>query len=405
MSGLLLVGWLMVVAVGLSPATAGADEPALKVGYRVRVSEPGFFQYGPLEFAAPVVSADGRFVVVGTRTGLLSVRHTDSGEEAFSRTFIGGISASPLLLEDSIVVGSDNGEVARLSYCDGSPKWKESAQVSGAIRTPPVIVGNVIFVQDDSSVVHAIAADTGVVLAEHAKYSFARRGLTPFTIYGFPALLAQAGYLYAGFETGHIARFKLPADDAAFADFEEDWTVGPCAPGALAAARQDGQRPLCSSRRAFRDVDTSPTMTPEGLLVGCYCRGMLLLDPESGKSKWETAILGPSAPLVAGDRAFVTSADGAVYALELATGKILWIVDVGVAFLAPPALLGSPLDRESASLLVVTGKTMYVLDLATGKVLAKVTSFGGVSAPPAVVGQTVFLLSNEGFFYRIDYFR
>jgi len=402
----------LLLCLLLSPASAISGEPVFKTGFRVRLSEPGMFEYGPLEFGGPAISADGRHLVVGTRTGLLLLMRTDSGEVVYRKHVDGGISAAPLLFEESMFVVSENGTIQRHALCDGAEQWDKPASISGAVRSVPDLWdGEVLFVIDDRSVLHAIDADSGKILAEFARHSFAKRGLSPFTIFGYPSPLVDQEELYAGFETGQLVRFGLRAggdDESQFDSFDIDWTIGPCAPGALSSASARtavGEKPLCSSRRAFRDVDSSPVMTEKGLLSGCYCGGVFLVDPDTGATIWQTAVLGPSTPLVVGDRAFVTSADGAAYALDIATGKIRWTSELGIAFLTRPTLLGSPHDEESASILVVTGKTLYVLDLHTGKVLARFTSFGGVSAPPAVMGHTIFLLSNEGFLYRIDYFR
>jgi outer membrane protein assembly factor BamB len=45
-----------------------------------------------------------------------------------------------------------------------------------------------------------------------------------------------------------------------------------------------------------------------------------------------------SSPAIAGGRAFVGSNDGRFYALDVASGKVVWQHDEGAAFSASPAL-------------------------------------------------------------------
>ena len=243
------------------------------------------------------------------------------------------------------------------------------------------------------------AAAGGEVVASYSAQSFAKRGLSPFTIYGFPDMLADDGSLFAGFETGFVARFAWPTGE--LPELTPTWEVGPCAPGKLGV----GKEKLCSPRRTFRDVDSTPVMTDEGLLTGCHCRGVVLLDPADGNVKWESAILGPSGSVVSGNRVVVASADGAMYGLDLRSGKVDWTSQFEQGLVTQPVLLGEAGVGGSGVVLLVTGKSLFAVNLADGSLAARFVWSGGASAPVAVAGEAIFLLSNEGYLYRIDYFR
>lgn len=370
--------------------------------------EHAFLEFGPREFASPVVTPDRQHVIVGTGKGRLVLLRASSGEVVWTRLVDGGIRAAPLVTREELFVGTDNGALYRISSCDGKPLWEKPARIPAAVRSTPVLwKGQVLIVLDDGSVLHAISAITGESLAEFDEQSFSRRGLSPFTILGYSTPVLSGDMLYVGFETGFLDRFDLSIeDDGTFSGFTTMREIGPCAPGRLAPIARGGDAPaLCSSRRVFRDVDTTPVVLSEGILSGCYCRGLFLVDHELSMLVWEAPVLGPSAPLVAGDRAYVTSADGAAYAVEVTSGRILWTSDLGVSLLSPPVLVGNPEVPQEGTLVIATGTTLYALAADSGRILDRITSLGGVSAAPAVLGNALFILSNEGVLYRAELFR
>lgn len=113
------------------------------------------------------------------------------------------------------------------------------------------------------------------------------------------------------------------------------------------------------------------------------------LDAKSGKELWKQAFStryidrfgfdnGPrGTPCIADGRVFVYGANGNLHALDFATGKPLWSVDVQADFGADPGFFGfacSPLVDGSKLLVNVGGKSgagIVAFDTATGKVLWK----------------------------------
>ncbi|MBM4354198.1 MAG: hypothetical protein FJ109_10455 [Deltaproteobacteria bacterium] len=161
---------------------------------------------------------------------------------------------------------------------------------------------------------------------------------------------------------------------------------------------------MCSPRRVFRDVDTSPTLVPGGVVAGCYCRGLLLLDPTTGAIRWEVPMLGPSAPAVANERLFVLSADDHLRALDQESGRILWKTKLGVSQVLAPVLIGSAQDPSAALLAVATGGPLYLVRASDGRIVGRFDAPGGFWSPPLAHGRSLYLVTGEGFLYRIDLF-
>ena len=394
---------LLVVAC-LSPLAHA--QPVLKIEYRVKVDDHPMLTYGPMELASPVLTPDGQFAVVAAQGGRLHLLQTRDGSAVYTRTLPGGVSAAPALEGDLILLGTEEGTVHLLKLAHGTDVWAEPANVRGAVRSTPVLWRNqTVFVQDDKSVITALSAKDGSTLYTFDEESFAARGLSPFTIFSYPAPLATSDALYAGFETGQLVKFLLTTKSGqVLPEFETAWSAPLCDPNSRPVPT-DGRPPVCSPRRFFTAADTSPVLTPAGLVGGCFCNGLFMLDPETGKSIWQQQIRGPSSPLRVGDFFYLTSADGAAYSIEVDSGEVLWTTQLDISIVSRPALLGHPQSPDSSVLAVATGKQLYFLDLVTGKLLDRLKSVNGFCAAPASAGNTFFVLSNEGYLYRMVYFR
>ena len=54
---------------------------------------------------------------------------------------------------------------------------------------------------------------------------------------------------------------------------------------------------------------------------------------------------------------------------------------------------------------VSNGEDLMVLEGSTGTILLRMASMHGFSSVPGVWETSLFAISNEGFLYRLDYFR
>lgn len=396
----------------LLPAVAGG-QPAAHLAFRLPLDPPSLFSFAPQQLASPVVAADARFVVAGTAGGKLFLVTADSGEILNTWDLGGGISASPLLLPaDRMVVATEEGTVHLLSVCDGRSYWSQPPRIKGAIRSVPVLLGDgVVLVHDDRSVLTAIDLASGKLLASYDAHSFTERGAAPFTRFGYPSPATDGGSVFAGFEDGHVVRLSLSAGGASAGDagdsavkaFKPSWDVSLCGLDALRKLPADAT--VCPSNRVYSDVDSSPIVTAHGVLAGCYCRGLAMLSADDGTVRWERPLIGPATGLVTRDAAFVAGSDGRVTSVNLANGRTLWSTGVTISMLSAPALLGSADDLPAASLVVASGGDLYFLDATRGTILASLRTRGGFSASGAASGNALFILSNEGALYRIDFFR
>jgi outer membrane protein assembly factor BamB len=94
----------------------------------------------------------------------------------------------------------------------------------------------------------------------------------------------------------------------------------------------------------------------------------------------------------------VASTEGTLSAREVPGGAVLWSVDTGVSFEAPPLVLS---DRVYAASLE---GTLFAIDIETGKVIARASGLGqikgGLAADPS--GKALYAGSYDNCLYRIS---
>lgn len=397
-----LVLLLSTITVAGRPALS---EPRFSVNYRLDLGRPGLLANSAMELCSPLVSPDGILLVVGTRTGRLVTVVRTSGKIRWERKFEGAILNLQSVEGNDLLVGTEDGVVMRLNLATGENRWEKPALLKGAIRVAPRIWKNLIaFVLDDRGVLSAISMTTGVVLASFDEQSFSERGLTPITMFGQATPLVTDNALYSGFDTGMLVRFDLNA--AGFEKFVPVWKEAFCGDGQLNALYEEHpESRLCSERRMFRDVDSSPVMTEHGLLSGCHCRGLFMVDPATGSLLWELPVVGPGSAAIAGDAAFVVSSDGTLRRVNLADGSVAWQSTLDIETVSQPVLVGGTSLEGGDMLALATGKDLLLLNASDGKLLASFPTMLGVSAPPANRDGSLHFISNEGFLYQLDCFR
>lgn len=168
-------------------------------------------------------------------------------------------------------------------------------------------------------------------------------------------------------------------------------------------------------------VFSSPAVARGVVFVGSTDGAVYAIDAASGQQKWKAATKAriTSSPAIANGMVVVASYDGAIHAFDAATGAPKWqFATEGERRFSAPGVHGSipreaqpdPFDFFLSSPAIVGGVVyigsgdghVYAVDAATGALRWKFKTGDVVHASPAVANGTVYIGSWDANFYALD---
>ena len=142
-----------------------------------------------------------------------------------------------------------------------------------------------------------------------------------------------------------------------------------------------------------------PLLTPDGqLIIGSTGtdQGLASLDPATGKEKWPTPFTGAkdrwiTSPLVLDNVIYAPNGDGSLYALNLATGELLWSLPIG------GPLWGTPVTDGKLIFLTSLDHFLYAIDPRSQKTVWKMNLGGSAADSPALsIDKTTLYVGSFG---------
>jgi outer membrane protein assembly factor BamB len=340
---------------------------------RKLVGDVAFFSYKPQEFAAAAMSDDGQLVYIGSSEKKMFAFRVQNGEVAWERTLGSAVSSRPLFLkagtvgpEALLIFGDDGGVVNALEARTGQQRW--SYRGHGPVQTQPVLSGSLLYVASNEGRLYALDVRTG-----SWRWSYERETQDAFSIRGTSAALPvpSTGRLYAGFPDGYLS--CLNSENG-----EVIWN-----------------RQLCGDATRFTDVDGTPTLLGDTLVVSCYATGVFGLEPKDGSTRWrfdlETA--GSFVVDFQRERIYVVSATQGLFCLDKHGRKLWQQVMSEQGELSAPTLWRRYLMFSAA----ISG--LHIIEAENGQLLQCFDPGQGASAQPVAQGNDAYLLSNAGAFF------
>jgi outer membrane protein assembly factor BamB len=313
--------------------------------------------------SAPViVDAPGLAVAVGPRE-VIAV-DVETGEEAWKVDRTYGPSATPALAGEAAVLvytqgsGVDDSSVMALDPRDGEDAWDEPLPLKAVSRTGVTVEGQTAFLGDDRGNIYALRASSGELLWS---VRLPGRTLAPLAAQGETVVATVAG-----------SDPDLPivtALDAASG--ERTWQVEP---EVLAAGA------------------TSGVIQGQTFAVGLPDRAVHAFDLADGSSRWTSrpffSLPSPFGGGAAyeGDFVFVFFGDstGDVRRLDGSTGEVVWDYPLNSA-----VLRSSPVVSGSAVVVGLRDGAIVALDGASGEQLFRGAPASGLIGPLAVTPQLI----------------
>lgn len=314
---------------GYVPETTG---PTRDVGGRWRVETDG-----AVGASASVV--DGT-VYVGDDRGNLYALATDDGTEQWRFEAGGQINSTPAVVDETIYFGSGDNSVYAIDRADGTENWQ--FETDDQVVASPTVVDGTVYVGSKDFRLYAIDASDGTeqwsAIAGNA-FSAA------------PAVVD--GTVYVGSEDRSL--YALDADDGTLLwEFETDAELT----AAVSVDPASGTVYAASLAGTVYAVDTasgdqqwqaspggrivgSPAVTDEMVYVGSRDNALYALDATDGTGRWsyDTTLRVVSAPSVAGDAVYVGDQIGNIYGVSARDGSELWRFETQESITTAPAVV------------------------------------------------------------------
>jgi outer membrane protein assembly factor BamB len=309
---------------------------------------------GPIR-STPVVAAGVVYLAAGS--GSLYAVDLVTGRQRWLVHASTSNLSTPDIVGDTVIVGTVDDGLRAFDAKTGKPRWSVAADgpVSGA---PADMDGTLVFATGAGRVV-AVDAATG------SERWTADAGASVYS-----SLAIGGGIVVVGTNEGSIVAFGLR-------DGTVRWKT------VVGDAGRVGT-PTIAGGRVFASTGLDASVPPSHHIIA--------LDAGMGNALWRYASPTGAAmytPAVSGTQAFVTSEDGTVVALDVATGTVGWTALVDGPIEIVPAIAGTAVYAAS------NGGSAFALESATGRELWR-SPIRGTPYGPTVAGGLLLLGTDLG---------
>jgi outer membrane protein assembly factor BamB len=315
---------------------------------------------------------------------------------------------------DRVYIGSDSGMFFALRALTGAVIWKKQL---GAVGSAPLISAGMLYVGTSDGTLIALDMQTGI-----EKWRYAGRGViaqTPTATGDLIVFANEADQVVAldsatgrfkwQYKTETPDEFTLRGHAGVASDGELLYTG--FSNGTLVALRRDTgsvawSTSLTGEATKFVDVDATPLVMGDRVYVSSSSGGVFAVDKLTGLVRWRVPFWDAAMPSESGNvggivsdgkTIYVSVADLGTYAIDL-SGNVIW--RVGAKDGGEPA---APVIYGDLLIYTLAEDGMFLANRKTGETLEYFDPGSGISAQPTVTSDgRLFVLSNRGIFYAFD---
>ncbi len=279
------------------------------------------------------------------------------------------------------------------------PGWHFSA---GAGLTSPTVVDRVVYVGDQTGILHALRASDGTQM-------WSWHTPTGKAITGSPAVDAAAGLAFVGAADGTLYAVSTSGSSAGTLAWSARLGAGDVqspvfgggdvyagSAGAKVVARSEATGASVWSATLAHGVSAAPALDPSGqVLVVPTTASVTALKAATGIPVWSFPVTGPTPPMLAAGTVYIGSSNHNVYAVLESTGKQIWAFPAGGAIQDSGALSSAHTGQVTTLFIGSADGNLYALNASTGAeryAYPLATSVRGV----AIAGDTVLAATSSG---------
>ncbi len=373
----------------MTPAWLHRPAFVLHVDYRKQLVEEVAGKTTTERSIPAIDPAHGRLFVGTSDKGFYALRVSD-GSILWRFSTAGGVHSEALYDpgRDVVWFGSDDDGLYCLRAKDGALLYRY--RTGAPVQRRPLLVqrpsGKSILVFDNSAdAVFALDPDTGATLWKHIRTP--AQGLE---IVGHAGVSFDSDRVYVAFSTGKVIAYDIDSGKERWPEVDLTTTGGTAA----------------DEQQAYFDVDTTPLVVGERVVVASIAGGVTALDATGGGVLWKRAEATGVAWLAhwhedahldaqeaeVPERSLVIAGSGTtgLWALEPKTGAVVW------RRRGPVGALVSPTPIAGALLVGSTKGGLYLFEPREGNVIDGIETGTGFSAGAASYGHRAFILTNGG---------
>lgn len=340
-----------------------AGAPVVRQVWRAHVGDADGFVFSPA-FAADSVYAAGR-------SGTVVRLDAATGREIWRASLQMPLSAGVGTDGRTVAVGNEKGVVAALEAGTGKMRWQ--ARVSSEVLAPPAVGDGLVVVRSLDNRVFAFDA------ADGSRRWVYQRAPASLVVRVPSGVVLGKGTAYAAFRAGKLAAVAL-------ANGGQRWEATVALPkGATELER-------------VTDVVGDPALVGREVCAAAYQGRVGCFDADSGRPLWTRELSSLTGVSVDARYAFVSDENGAVHALDRASGRSIWRQDkLAHRQVTVPVPLGERVavgDFEG-----------YVHFLArdTGAFVERfATRDGAIAAPPLPLPSGLLVQTQSGGLYVLE---
>ncbi len=283
---------------------------------------------GPLNAS---LARAGDFLYFGQRDGSIIALDAQQGTEQWRFQTKGAMYASFAVIDGALYTGSTDGHVYSLDAQTGELRWQR--KVANWVVGTPAVIDGIVIIGDEDGELYIIDASNGTL----------RNQLNIGTaVDSSPVIIGDFAYLTT--RSGRVLAVRYHQKRVAFQ--KATWAIWinlwvwrlapepPPTPGLHWSVNLKGE-----------EVAADMATDGQRLFLATYEGNLFALDAHTGKQQWKAKGLGKlqAAPIVSGDTVIVATVPGDIVGYDAATGQERWRQHVGEGAVAAPVLAGGTL--------------------------------------------------------------
>lgn len=259
----------------------------------------------------------------------------------------GEATSPPLMVETTIFVSTRSGKVYSINSSTGQKNWELT--LDSHSERPLIFAGGQLFVITAGQVAYGVDAASGKRL-----WVYDAGFPEHLTVKRPPAPIIHEGRVIFAIASGELVALKTDDGKVSwrynplYVDYRFHDPVGEMVlvNGKLLLTRYDGlvgQVDMGADRKViWQDKTTSvSTSTFRGgrYYAGLVSGDVVAYDASNGRAVWRTVTGATASYLIVGETTvYAIATDGRIFAMDIASGSIIWIEDLGSRIAAPPIL-------------------------------------------------------------------